>query len=312
LRIHNDIEHFDARNPVVTVGTFDGVHLGHRRVINQLNDIARKVNGESVVFTFYPHPRLVVSPDESNLRLITTLEEKIKLLEYAGVDHLVVYPFTKGFSSLTYEQFIAGILHEKMKLHTLVVGYDHRLGKGRLGTFGNIVELAGKLNFSVQKTDTFWAQEVQVSSSKIRNALLAGDIILANTFLGYPFSIPGTVAEGNRVGRSIGFPTANIVTRDPHKLIPAEGVYAVTVSIGKRFFKGMLNIGYRPTLYKNADHRTVEVHIFDFNEDIYKKDIVVHLHQRIRDEKKFDSLDALKNQLGHDKAVALSVLEKTR
>ncbi|MBN1925807.1 MAG: bifunctional riboflavin kinase/FAD synthetase [Prolixibacteraceae bacterium] len=308
MKIHNDIDRFKASKPVITIGTFDGVHLGHRKVIGQLNDIARRTGGESVVFTFYPHPRLVVSPHEANLRLLTTLDEKQKLLEAAGVDHMIVYPFTREFASLTYRQFIADILLERMNMDTLVFGHDHRLGKGRQGTYENIVELASEMGFSVEKIDTFIVDESHVSSSKIREALLNGEIEVANIHLGYSYSIPGNVTLGNQIGRSIGFPTANIETLDPHKLIPAEGVYAVTVMLDGKIYKGMLNIGYRPTLYKNADHRTVEVHIFDFCDDIYKKDIVVSLHTRIRDEKKFDSINHLKVQLTADREYAMKAL----
>jgi len=308
LKIYTHIEDFHVSRPVLTIGTFDGIHLGHRAVIGQLTRIAHEVDGESVVFTFYPHPRLVVSARESNLRLLTTLEEKKRQLERSGIEHLVVYPFTEAFARLTYEQFIADLLVGKMNIHTLVVGHDHRLGKNREGTYENIQKLATQWGFSLQKIEPFLVQGFDVSSSKIRNVLLAGDVVRANQFLGYTFTLQGTVTEGNRIGRSIGFPTANIVAGDPHKLIPAEGVYAITAFLGDRFFKGMLNIGFRPTLHANADHRTIEAHLFDFDEDIYHKEITLCFHQRIRDEKKFENIGALQQQLIADREQVQKIL----
>jgi riboflavin kinase / FMN adenylyltransferase len=297
LKINNDIDLFEAVNPVITIGTFDGVHLGHRKVIAQLNEIAATVGGESVVFTFYPHPRLVVSANESNLRLLSTFDEKANLLELAGVDHLVVYPFTIDFAELTYDQFIKDILIKKLHLNTLVLGHDHRLGKNREGTFNNIISLTRQLSFKVEKIDTFLIDNIDISSSKIRVALQKGEIEKANSFLGYSYSLQGVVTEGNKIGRSIGFPTANLVSGDHFKLIPAEGVYAVSVQCEGEMFKGMLNIGFRPTLEINADHRTIEVNIFNFDRDIYQKEITVYFHRRIRSEQKFGSIEELKNQL---------------
>jgi riboflavin kinase / FMN adenylyltransferase len=301
LKIHNDIDFFEAANPVITIGTFDGVHLGHRKVIDQLKRIAESVSGESVVFTFYPHPRLVVSANESNLRLLTTFSEKAEQLELAGVDHLVVYPFTIDFAELTYDQFISEILIKKLHMHTLVIGYDHRLGKNREGTYNNIVALAKKFSFNVEKIDTFLIKGIDISSSKIRAALQKGEIETANLFLGYTYSLQGEVTEGNRIGRGIGFPTANILIGDRYKLIPAEGVYAVTVQYGKELFKGMLNIGFRPTIELNADHRTIEVNIFNFDRDIYQEELTIFFHHRIRSEQKFKSIEELRSQLVIDR-----------
>jgi riboflavin kinase / FMN adenylyltransferase len=303
LKIHNDIDQFEVDNPVITIGTFDGVHLGHLKVIAQLNEIAASVRGESVVFTFYPHPRLVVSANESNLRLLSTFDEKAYQLEKAGVDHLVVYPFTIDFAELTYDQFIKEILIKKLHLHTLVLGHDHRLGKNREGTFNNIISLTKRLSFKVEKIETFFIDDIDISSSKIRVALQKGEIEKANSFLGYSYSLKGLVAEGNKIGRSIGFPTANIVASDHFKLIPAEGVYAVSVLCEGEMFKGMLNIGFRPTLEMNADHRTIEVNIFNFDRDIYQKEITVYFHHRIRSEQKFGSIEELKAQLVIDRDI---------
>lgn len=307
--IHHSLDHFKSKNPVITIGTFDGVHLGHRKVIDQLNQIAAKNNGESVIFTFYPHPRLVVSKEESNLRLITTLEEKTARLEEAGVDQLVVYPFDENFAALSYREFIKKILIDKMGMHTLVVGHDHRLGRNREGTFDKIVELSKELNFEVQKIGALLIDEVDISSSKIRKALQEGNVEKVNSYLGYRFTIHGGVAVGNQVGRSIGFPTANIEASDPYKIIPVEGVYAITAEVEGEIYKAMLNIGYRPTLDANADRRTIEAHLFNFNEDIYQKEVTLRFYKRIRSEQKFSSLEKLKEQLKIDQQKVLELLE---
>jgi riboflavin kinase / FMN adenylyltransferase len=311
LIIHHDINNFIAHRPVVTIGTFDGVHLGHLKVIEQLKQIAHGIHGESVLFTFYPHPRLVLSDENSDLRLLSTIDEKIDRLSKAGIDHLLLYPFTKTFASLTYQQFVLDVLLAKMKLHTLVVGHDHRLGKNREGSYENLVALSKKNGFGVEKIDAFLYNEIDISSSKIRHALQEGDVSKARHFLGYSFSIKGKVAQGNKIGREIEFPTANIEANDPNKLIPARGVYAITIEVDGVLHKAMLNIGYRPTVNINADKRTIEAHIFDFNRDIYQKEVTLYFHQRVRDEIKFLSLDELKAQLLADKNCVLKMLEKT-
>lgn len=308
--IHHDINSFIAHRPVVTIGTFDGVHLGHLKVIEQLKQIARGIHGESVLFTFYPHPRQVLSNDHSDLRLITTIDEKIDRLSKAGIDHLLIYPFTKTFASLTYQQFVLDVLISKMKLHTLVVGHDHRLGKNREGSYENLVALSKKNGFGVEKIDAFLYDEIDISSSKIRHALQEGDVKKANHFLGYSFSIKGKVAQGNKIGREIEFPTANIEANDPNKLIPARGVYAITIEVDGALHKAMLNIGYRPTVNTNADNRTIEAHILDYNHNIYQKEVTIYFHQRVRDEKKFESLDELKAQLLVDKVTIQGILDK--
>lgn len=309
MKIHYDIDFFNASNPVVTIGTFDGVHLGHKKVIASLNSIAGEVGGESVIFTFYPHPRLVVSANESNLRLLSSFTEKAELLEKAGVDHLVVFPFTLDFAEMSYEEFIREILIEKMHIHTLVVGHDHRLGKKREGSYENILALKKKLSFNVEKIDTFILDEVDISSSKIRAAIQSGDIDKANSFLGYNYSIQGVVSEGKKIGRGIGFPTANIICGDPYKLIPVEGVYAVNVRFEEQIYMGMMNIGFRPTLNNNADHRTIEVNIFNFDQEIYQKQLTIFIYKRIREERKFPNIYRLKDQLIEDKIEALKILK---
>ena len=293
---------------MVTIGTFDGVHLGHRMIIERLKELAQKYDGETVIFTFFPHPRLVTAPGETNLRLLTTLEEKMELFEDLGIDHLVVYPFTKEFSQLSYAEFVQQILAGQIKTRCLVVGYDHKFGKNREGGFEYLQECARKYQFDIEKQEPLSIDENHISSTKIRDALQAGDIKKANRYLGYPFTLHGKVVEGKQLGRKIGFPTANIEASDPHKIIPGYGVYAVKIKVNEISFSGMLNIGSRPTFNQNADQRSIEVHIFDFNDDIYNAGITLTFIDKIREEQKFNGIEALANQLMKDKITALKIL----
>lgn len=308
VKTYTDLSEFKAKNPVVTIGTFDGVHRGHRIVIERLKEYAEKYGGETVLFTFYPHPRLVTNPDEKNLRLLTTLEEKKQLFAQFGIDHLIVYPFTKEFSELTYTEFVKNVLVDKIKTHCLVVGYDHKFGKNREGGFEYLKECAREYNFEIEKLEPLLLDDIHVSSTKIREALQAGNVKKANEHLGYEFTLHGTVVEGKRLGRTIGFPTANIESSDVHKLIPGYGVYAVRINIEGREFKGMLNIGTRPTFNQNADNRSIEVNIFDFEGDIYRKGITLVFVDKIREEQKFPGVEALVEQLKKDKVAALKIL----
>jgi riboflavin kinase / FMN adenylyltransferase len=308
VKIYTDISNFEARRPVITIGTFDGVHLGHQKVIARLKEIAQSHGGESVIFTFYPHPRLVTAPGEKNLRLLTTLEEKKELFARFGIDHLIVFPFTKAFSQLSYAQFVEEVLVKQLHTHCLVVGYDHRFGKNREGGFEYLQNCAKKFGFEIEKLDVLLIDNDHVSSTLIRKALDDGDVSLANQFLGYRYTLHGTVIEGQRVGRKLGFPTANIEASDPHKLIPGYGVYAVEVLLSGKKYGGMLNIGSRPTFNKNADNRSIEVHIFDFSGDIYNKEITLIFAGKIREEQKFSGVEALREQLRKDKIAALKIL----
>ena len=301
MKIHTDLQSFHAINPVLTIGTFDGVHLGHRKIIAALHDRAQSMNGESVIFTFDPHPRKVVAPDEGSLRLLTTLDEKIALFEKSGIDHLIIYPFTLKFSRLTYEEFVEKVLVNQIHMKFLVVGYDHRFGKDREGNFEFLQKCAARFDFKIEKMDALLMNEASVSSTKIRDAIQHGDFETANGCLGYPFSLHGTVVEGQKLGRQIQFPTANIEASDPDKIIPGYGVYAVQVKVQEKWYYGMLNIGSRPTVNHNADNRTVEVHIFDFDSDIYGEQIEVAFFTKLREEQKFPSIDLLKDQLAKDK-----------
>jgi len=308
VQIHYNLDNFVAVNPVVTIGTFDGVHLGHREVISELKRISTLSEGDSVVFTFDPHPRIVIAPQEDSLRLLSTQKEKINLMEKIGIDHLVIYPFTREFSKLSYNEFVENILVGKMNIASLVVGYDHRFGQGRKGDFNSLELLSNELNFKVEQLSELLVDNKVVSSTKIRLALEAGDILKANHFLGYRYTLSGKVIEGKQLGRKLGFPTANIETLDNHKLVPGDGVYAVFVQTGGEIYKGMLNIGIRPTVNYNADHKSIEVHIFDFESDIYNSEITLYFVSKIRDEQKFEGIVALQEQLVKDRILALSIL----
>ncbi|KOH42714.1 bifunctional riboflavin kinase/FAD synthetase [Sunxiuqinia dokdonensis] len=310
MKVYRDVNEFKVSKPVLTVGSFDGVHLGHRKVINRLNEIARQKQGESVIFTFSPHPRLVLNKDHGSLRLLTTLDEKIELLDQAGVDHLIIFPFTKEFSELSYTDFVRILLVNQLNIDSLVVGYDHKFGKDRKGDFDMLQGLAMAFNFKLEKLDALLSDNINVSSTKIRQALQNGNITKANRYLGYSFSLHGTVVEGQKLGRKIQFPTANIEASDPHKIIPGYGVYAVLVHIDGVVHRGMLNIGTRPTINNNADHRSIEVHIFDFDKDIYKKQLELNFITKIREEQKFGSIDGLRSQLEKDKLDVLDFFEQ--
>jgi riboflavin kinase/FMN adenylyltransferase len=296
--------------PVVTIGTFDGVHLGHQKVISRLQEIAKKHGGETVIFTFHTHPRLVTAPNETNLRLLTTLKEKINLFEKFGIDHLIIYAFNKSFSELTYSEFVEKILVNEIGTHSLVVGHDHKFGKNREGGFEYLQNCAAKFNFKIERLDALFVEDENVSSTKIRNALEGGEISKANHYLGYEFTLHGTVINGKQLGRTLGFPTANIESSDKHKIIPGYGVYAVHVNLDNKNYKGMLNIGTRPTFNKNADNRSIEVNIFDFEGDIYGKEITLKFVAKIRDEQKFDGVKMLIAQLQKDKIKAINILSE--
>ena len=308
LIVHRDIEKISARNPVVTVGIFDGVHLGHQYIIEKLIAAARERDGESVVVTLWPHPREVLNHSTNGVRLITTLREKEKILSQFAIDHMVILAFTREFSQQSYCDFVSGILVEKLSINHLIMGFNHRFGKNREGNIENIRKCASQYNFTVDHLEPFIDGGRHISSSVIRQVLSEGDIKQANKYLGYPFMLSGKVSGGSKVGRSIGFPTANIIPDDPRKLIPGVGVYAVEVIINDQVHKGMLNIGTRPTVNTNPDKTTIEVHIIDFDGDIYGQNIGLRFINRIRDEMKFGSVEELRLQLIKDKKITLELL----
>ncbi|PHR27784.1 MAG: riboflavin biosynthesis protein RibF [Fluviicola sp.] len=291
----------DIPNPVLTIGTFDGVHVGHQKIIQQLNREAEAVGGESVLFTFYPHPRMVLYPENHGLRLIQTQAEKMDKLRRMGLQNIIVHPFTKEFSRLTAVEFVRDYLVNRLKVKKLVIGYDHQFGKNREGSIEFLKEVAPIYGFEVEEISAQEVNEVNISSTKIRNAILAGDMDLAKSYLGEPFELYGKVIRGNALGRSIGFPTANLDIESEIKLIPKLGVYAVNVVLADGTFKeGMMNIGVRPTI-ANHDDLSIEVNLFDFEGDLYDQYITVQLLSRFRDEMKFDSIPDLQEQLNHDK-----------
>lgn len=287
-------------HPVLTIGTFDGVHLGHQKIIQQLNEVADKNGGESVLFTFYPHPRMVLHPDNHGLKLIQTQAEKLDKLERIGLKNIIVYPFTKEFSCLTALEFVRDYLVAKLRMKTIVIGYDHQFGKDREGNIDLLKELALIYDFEVLEISAKEINEVNVSSTKIRAALNQGEIHLANTFLGEEFQLNGTVTHGQKLGTKLGFPTANIELNSEIKLIPKNGVYATRVirENGAIYF-GLVSIGERPTV-DNSGRITIEVFLLDFEGDLYGENLQLKMLKRIRDEKKFDTLEALIVEMNND------------
>jgi riboflavin kinase / FMN adenylyltransferase len=310
VKKYNSISEFQRKgNAVVTIGTFDGVHLGHRKIISRLMELAQRQNGETVVLTFFPHPRMVLHPDDHGLKLLNTLEERISLIEKQGIDHLIVQPFTMEFSRQSSAEFVRNVLVSSLGAKTLVIGYDHHFGRNREGTYRELEELAPVYNFGLEEIQEEIVHEVAVSSTKIRKALEEGNISYANELLGYEYMLTGQVVKGDGVGKKLGFPTANIVVQEKFKLIPADGIYAVQIKTGEERYNGMLYIGNRPTFGKTQ--HMIEVNIFDFEKDIYGKEITVYFRQRIRDDAKFASPEELSRQLEDDRQKALSVLKET-
>ena len=307
MKIYEGLEGFTpVKNAVVTSGTFDGVHLGHQKILTRIREIARSIQGETVLITFWPHPRLVLYPTEHNLRLLSTFEEKAKLLRQYGIDHLITIPFTQEFSQMSSAEFISKVLVEAIQIKKLVIGYDHRFGKNREGSFEYLKANSSDFGFDLEEISRQDVEEIAVSSTKIRKALESGDVKTAESCLGRPYELNGLVIKGQQIGRSIGFPTANIHIPNDYKLIPKDGVYAVEASVDGTLYKAMLNIGNRPTV--DGTKKTVEANLFDFQGDLYDKQITVYFHEFLREERKFDSLEALKAQLFQDQKSARSLL----
>ena len=304
MKVYTDIDQFGpVKKPFVTTGTFDGVHFGHRVILNKIIKQAKAEGGESVLLTFYPHPRMILFPDDNSLKLLTTQPEKIKLLENLGIEHLIILPFTTEFSRMKAFEFVRDILVNKIGVYKLIIGYDHQFGRNREGNLKQLEELAPLFEFDIEEIPGQDIDEVKISSTKIRNALYRGDIKTADEYLGYAYPISGEVIRGNQIGRSLGFPTANLRYNNHYKLIPASGVYAVEIRYKAGLYKGMMNIGRRPTINDNDAGLTLEVNIFSFNRSIYNKVITVLMRKRIRDEKKFENLEQLRKQLLRDKLI---------
>lgn len=328
MQIHHNTDRLPAfRRAVVTIGTFDGVHTGHAHILRQLREEAVRVDGETVIITFFPHPRKVVKSGE-DVRLINTLEEKILLLSWQRIDHLVIVPFTEAFSQLSAEAYIEAFLLAKFHPHTVIIGYDHRFGKGRRGDYHLLEQFAASAGFHLQEIPVHLLHAVSVSSTRIREAIQHADIDTANELLGYPFFFSGTVIKGDQLGRTLGYPTANLDIENTEKLTPANGVYAVEAQLlpvnsravpGDRTYagdtrgifegprlKGMMGIGIRPTI--NGTHRTIEVNLFDFDRDIYGRELRVFVIKYLRPELRFDGLEKLRDALAQDKLDSLAVL----
>lgn len=307
MQVHRSIESLPTfRNGVLTIGTFDGVHRGHQQIIHSLKKEAQSVNGETIIITFHPHPRKVVSSHIA-LQLINTPDEKTELLQQHGIDHLVIVPFNKSFSELSAEEYIKKFLVDKFRPHTIIIGYDHHFGKNRSGNFRLLEEKSSVYGYKLIEVPQHILDEIEISSTKIRKALLGGHVETANKLLGYDFFFEGRVVEGDKLGRQLGFPTANMVYTDDDKLHLGEGVYAVMVLVNNQEKKGMLSIGKRPTL--NDTQERVEVNIFDFDGDLYGKTIRVKVKKYLRPQEKYPSMEALKAQIEEDKKNSIEVLK---
>jgi len=303
LKLFHSINDFQStKKTILTLGTFDGVHIGHKKILERITQNTENGKYESLVLTFFPHPRMVLQ-EKSEIRLLNTINEKTKLLEASGIENLVVHPFNESFSRLTAEEFVDTILVDKFQIQKIIIGHDHRFGRNRTANIDDLIAFGIEYGFEVEQISAQEIQDVSVSSTKIRKALNEGDMELANKYLDYDYFLNGTIVKGKQLGRTIGFPTANIHIEEDYKLIPKIGVYVVKAIVNQEIVFGMMNIGFNPTV--NGDKQTIEVHLFDFDKDIYDQNIEVSLLHYIREEQKFSSVDALKEQLNQDKTVAL-------
>ncbi len=306
MTVHTNIQQLPVfRNALITIGTFDGVHGGHQQIIHLMKTEAAKVNGETIIITFHPHPRKIIGSLKGPVYLLSTLEEKITLLEKHGIDHLVIVPFTENFAKQSAESYIADFLVHTFQPHTIIIGHDHRFGKDRSGDFQLLEDKSAEFGYQVKEIPGYMLKDITISSTKIRDSLLQGNIDMANHFLGYQYFFSGKVVEGNKLGRTIGYPTANLLIEDENKLIPGNGVYAVFIKNDEFEIKnagGMMNIGVRPTV--DGTKRMIEVNIFDFDQEIYGAIVTITIKKYLRNEIKFNGLDTLKEQLGKDKEAA--------
>ena len=312
MKIFHSINDFSStKKTILTLGTFDGVHIGHKKILKKLTQ-SRSVGTEnqkyeSLVLTFFPHPRMVLQ-EHSDIKLLNTIDEKIDLLEKIGIENLVIHPFDEAFSRLTAEEFVSNILVDRFHIQKIVIGHDHRFGRNRTANIDDLIAYGKEYGFEVEQISVQEINDISVSSTKIRNALLEGDMALANDYLGYNYFLNGSIIQGKQLGRTIGFPTANLKIEENYKLIPQNGVYIVKSIIDGQSVFGMMNIGFNPTV--NGQKQSIEIHYFDFNADLYNQKISVSILQRIRSEQKFESVDLLKEQLEKDKKTALAFLNK--
>ncbi len=311
MRIFRSTENLpEFRNGVLTIGTFDGVHSGHQEIIRRINELAANINGENIIMSFHPHPRMVLHKDDSDLKMLNTLDEKISLLSNLGVDNLIIIPFSEKFSKISAESYVRDFIWGEIKPRKVVIGYNHRFGNNREGDINLMREMGKELGFEVEEIEAQMVEDISVSSTKIRKALIEGDVETANSLLGRCYSISGKVVRGAQMGKKLGFPTANIFVKDTSKLIPANGVYAVKTRVDDKTYGGMMNIGFRPTF--NGQHQTIEVHIFDFKSEVYGVELVIEFVAPIRQEVKFKSAEELMNQLTKDKLTSMKILESSK
>ncbi len=309
LNIYHDISTFHGRNTVTTIGIFDGVHAGHQLIFKRLIELGSQYHNETVIITLWPHPRMVLQPFEK-LWLLSTLDEKIELMRQYPIDHLIILPFTAEFAQTTYEDFIRTYLYEKIGASHVVVGYNHHFGRNRQGSFESLLKSSSVYGFSAERMNPVVVNNTEVSSSAIRRSISIGNVVFANEALGYEYFVQGEVIRGSRMGRRLGYPTANIAINNPQKLMPRNGVYAVKVEWNGQLYKGMANIGVRPTIESQVHEQTLEVHIFNFTEEIYGERLKVYFVDRIRNEVKFASVYNLIKQLDEDKKEVLSRLNQ--
>ena len=308
MKTYTSISKYNKAKSVITIGTFDGVHIGHKKILERIIHSAQELGCESTVLTFFPHPRMVLQ-DDSSVKLLNTINEKTALLEKTGIDNLIIHPFDKEFSRLTAEEFVTTILVNQLNIQKIIIGHDHRFGRNRTADINDLIEYGKEYGFEVEQISVLEINEIAVSSTKIRNAILEGNIALANKYLGYNYFFSGEVVKGKQLGRTIGFPTANIHIKEDYKLIPKNGVYIVKSAFENEIVYGMMNIGNRPTV--NGEDQTIEVNFFNFDRDIYAKLITVEILEFIREEHKFESLDALKNQIQKDKEFSINYINNT-
>lgn len=307
MKTFQSIYDFHPKNKsVLTLGTFDGVHFGHKKIIEKLIQNSSLCACESLVLTFFPHPRMVLQ-DNDEIKLLNTIEERIELLRMSGLNNLIIHPFDQAFSRLTAEEFVSNILVNQFNIKKIIIGYDHRFGRNRTADINDLIEFGEKYDFEVEQISAQEIDEVSVSSTKIRNALTEGHIKLANDYLGYPYLLTGIIIKGKGLGRTLGFPTANLQIQEPYKLIPKNGVYIIQSLIENKMVFGMMNIGFNPTV--NGESKSIEIHFFDFKSDLYSKKVQIQLLDRIRDEVKFENIDRLKEQLLKDKFFALDYIK---
>lgn len=308
MKIFHSINDFSStKKTILTLGTFDGVHIGHKKILKKITQNTENQKYESLVLTFFPHPRMVLQ-EHSDIKLLNTIDEKIDLLEKIGIENLVIHPFDEAFSRLTAEEFVSDILVDRFHIQKIIIGHDHRFGRNRTANIDDLIAYGKEYGFEVEQISVQEINDISVSSTKIRSALLEGDMALANDYLGYDYFLTGSIVKGKQLGRTIGFPTANLKTEENYKLIPQNGVYIVKSIIDGITVFGMMNIGFNPTV--DGQKQTIEIHYFDFNADLYNQKISVSILQRIRSEQKFESVEHLKEQLEKDKKKSLSYLNK--